>query len=137
MDRITLRIESSEKWIAGAVTFVAALIAVTPYCGFLFQCGCDWPWNGLDSACNYFKPDSPHRCPWCASMISGILSSGLAVIGGVWSSFAMPVFASRPGYAFIIRVVIGLTVFVLFALSTAVMAALVQDYPLGIGHYLR
>jgi ammonia channel protein AmtB len=31
-----------------AVTSVAVfgLIAITPLCGFMFGCGCDWPWSG-------------------------------------------------------------------------------------------
>lgn len=40
----------------GAVTAVVvfALIGVTPLCGFMFDCGCDWPWSGLYHHCNFF-----------------------------------------------------------------------------------
>ena len=40
-------------------------IALAPFCNWLFQCGCDWPWNGLADHCNAFIPDSPQKCPWC------------------------------------------------------------------------
>jgi hypothetical protein len=71
------------KTISGAGTLITTLIIVTPLCALLFQCGCDWPWSGLDAGCNFYKPGADHQCPWCASMVTGIFSTGLAIISGV------------------------------------------------------
>ena len=51
------------KTISGTATLITTLIIVTPLCGFLFQCGCDWPWSGLDTRCNFYKPVIEHPCP--------------------------------------------------------------------------
>jgi len=57
---------------------VAAGIAllVTPVCGWLFRCGCDWPWRGLATHCNYFDATATVRCPWCEHP----LASALAIV---------------------------------------------------------
>ena len=54
------------KTISGNATLIIALIFVTPLCGLIFQCGCDWPWSRLDARCNFYKPEADHQCPWCA-----------------------------------------------------------------------
>eukprot|EP00750_Incisomonas_marina_P005836 INCI14163.2.p1 GENE.INCI14163.2~~INCI14163.2.p1 ORF type:complete len:284 (-),score=22.02 INCI14163.2:88-939(-) len=36
------------------------------YCGFLFNCGCTWEWDGGWAYCNVHNPTGP-RCPWCAA----------------------------------------------------------------------
>ncbi|BCG65281.1 MAG: hypothetical protein methR_P3107 [Methyloprofundus sp.] len=117
--------------IAGAITFVIALVAITPLCGFLFQCGCDWPWLGLDAHCNYYKPQAEHKCPWCASMFVGILSTGLAVVSGVVVALFMPTLGFKS--TIVVRTLQGLVVFVVLALLTANIAAKWQLYPLGTG----
>ena len=60
----------------GAVTAVVvfALIAVTPLCGFMFDCGCDWPWSGLYHHCNFFDALAKLKCPWCNNVAAGALS---------------------------------------------------------------
>jgi hypothetical protein len=39
---------SRQKKTAVVFTGIIILILVTPLCGFLFDCGCTWPWSGLD-----------------------------------------------------------------------------------------
>jgi hypothetical protein len=72
-----------------AVVFVFGLIAITPLCGLIFDCGCDWPWNGLHHHCNVFDPDAKLKCPWCDSNVAGTLSM-IAVFGlsgaAAWAS---------------------------------------------------
>jgi len=65
-----------------AVTAVVvfALIAVTPFCGLMFDCGCDWPWSGLYHHCNFFDALAKLKCPWCNNVAAGALSM-LAVFG--------------------------------------------------------
>jgi hypothetical protein len=65
-----------------AVTAVVVfgLIAITPLCGLMFDCGCDWPWSGLYHHCNFFDALAKLKCPWCDSTVAGALSM-LAVFG--------------------------------------------------------
>jgi len=125
--------------ISGAATLITTLIIVTPLCGLLFQCGCDWPWSGLDAGCNFYKPGADHQCPWCASMLTGIFSTGLAIISGVLTAMApsLPLAIHRPVNEVAVRTLLGLTVFVLVAILTAGLAALWQNYSLGVGSFLR
>jgi hypothetical protein len=127
------------KTISGAVTLITTVIIVTPLCGFIFQCGCDWPWLGLDVGCNFYKPGAVHRCPWCASTATGLFSTGLAIISSVLTAMApsLALAVYRPVKEVAVRNLAGLTVFVLVAMLTAGLAALWQNYPLGIGGYLR
>jgi hypothetical protein len=59
---------------AVAVVIVFALIAITPLCGFMLDCGCGWPWRGLHRHCNAFAAHSELKCPWCDDVVAGSLS---------------------------------------------------------------
>ena len=60
------------RWLPGAAQFALALCGCyaldwamhNRYCGFLFRCGCTFPWAGGVSACNIHNPAGP-KCPWC------------------------------------------------------------------------
>ena len=115
-----------------AVTAVVvfALIAVTPLCGLMFDCGCDWPWSGLYHHCNFFDALAKLKCPWCDSTVAGALSM-LGVFGA--SIFAAYRAASVTGSAnarFTIGVLAGAVTFHLVSLATGVLAALATGYPL-------
>jgi len=127
-----------QRWPA-MTTLIITLIIITPLCGFLFQCGCDWPWAGLDANCNFYNPHAIHRCPWCASMFTGILSTGIAIIAGVWASMtSLDLFTDqRPSAEIVMRIVFGTLIFVLMATLIAGFSALYQSYPLGIGSFLK
>lgn len=119
-------------------TLVIAVIIITPLCGLLFQCGCDWPWSGLDSHCNFYKPYAQHHCPWCASMTTGVLSTGLAIIAGVLTAIQSQNLLNSGNFAteVSIRTTIGIVVLILIAILSAAIAALLQAYPLGIGRLI-
>jgi len=121
-----------EKRVSVIITLIISLIIVTPLCGFLFQCGCDWPWAGLDSLCNFYKPYAEHKCPWCASIVMGVLSTGIAIVAGVWASILSLYFLTRqnPVKEVLIRIVFGLMVFVGVAFLMAMFAARWQGYPI-------
>lgn len=131
---------STKKQCSALITLMATLILITPLCGFLFQCGCDWPWSGLDSNCNYYKLIAKHRCPWCASMFSGIVSTGVAIIGGLlatmttFSTFCFTKYLSLNEVVF--RALVGIATFFLIAILTASISAIYQNYPLGLGSIL-
>lgn len=127
------------KTISGAATLITMLILVTPLCGLLFQCGCNWPWLGLNSGCNFYKSGAEHRCPWCASMIPGLLSAGLFIISGVLTAMAppLPLVRYRSLNEITVRTLSGLTVFALMAMLTAGSAVMWQNYPIGVGSFLH
>jgi hypothetical protein len=126
----------AKRWSA-MITLIITLIIVTPFCGFLFQCGCDWPWSGLDARCNYYKPNAVQQCPWCASMITGFFSTGLAIIAGVWTTtVSLSITYQQLMNEVTIRTIFGVIIFILVGILTAGFAAQWQDYPLGIGSYL-
>jgi len=118
-----------KRWSA-MITLMVSLIIVTPLCGFLFQCGCDWPWAGLDSRCNFYKSHSEYKCPWCASIVTGVLSTGGAVVMGVWASiFSSCILISQHPLGEVLkRTVFGLIVFVGVAFLMAMFAAQWQGY---------
>jgi len=126
-----------QRWSA-INTLVIAAIIITPLCGLLFQCGCDWPWLGLDSHCNFYKSYAQYHCPWCASMITGILSTGLAIIAGVLAATQSRHLLNDGHFVteVSIRTAIGIMVFILIAILSAGIAALLQAYPLGIGRLI-
>jgi hypothetical protein len=139
MDKLKRYSKRKARAISGAATLITTLIIVTPLCGLIFQCGCDWPWSGLDARCNFYKPEAEHQCPWCASMVTGIFSTGLAITNGVLTAMAtsFPLVVYRSEIEVALRTLAGLTVFVLLAILTAGSAALWQNYSLGVGNFLH
>jgi len=118
-----------KRWSA-MIALMASLIIVTPLCGFLFQCGCDWPWAGLDSRCNFYKSHAEYKCPWCASVVTGVLSTGIAIAAGVWASIISLWFLTwqNPVKEALIRIMFGLMVFAGVAFLTAMIAEKWQGY---------
>lgn len=116
----------------GAVTAVVvfALIAVTPLCGFMFDCGCDWPWSGLYHHCNFFDALAKLKCPWCNNVAAGALSM-LAVFGAsIFVAYRAASVGASANARFTIGVLAGAVAFHLISLATGVLAALATGYPL-------
>ncbi len=122
---------ASSKKCAAAINLVIAAIVITPLCGLLFQCGCNWPWNGLNDFCNYYHPEAIHKCPWCSSLVSGLFSCSISILAGIWVSISD--FPSTTGKTLISRLFSGFFAFLIMAALTAIIAAYLQDYPEGIG----
>lgn len=124
---------TKSRLIATGATLVIALTVVTPLCGYLFRCGCTWPWAGLDAACNIHDPSAPHQCPWCASLLAGWLSVATAVAAGL---AAATVFRTKlnSGNLFetIVRILLGIAVFGAVAFLAGGLSAKLQHYTLGI-----
>jgi len=133
---------SLSRFSAGAFTLIAALVLITPLCGLLFDCGCTWPWSGLESHCNIYNPDAPHQCPWCVSAIAGGVSVGLAILLG----FLVSIRPVNLGYDvrdsalagiqdvsvfadFSKRVMLGLLCFLMVAVATGWLSSYLQGYP--------
>lgn len=101
-------------WLPGAAQFALALCGCyaldctlhNRYCGFLFRCGCTFPWAGGASACNIHNPVGP-KCPWCnvhngslswlAPAITGNFNVALMVLSycAVWGAQRLPAPPSR------------------------------------------
>ncbi len=110
-----------------------ALVLITPLCGFVFQCGCDWPWSGLDEKCNFHRNIQP-SCPWCVSYVTGFLATVFAIMAGLWAS-SVNHLSGKTEIKIInwfVDVFIGVLVFVLTATTLAIISAFWKGYPLSI-----
>ena len=113
----------NQKIIASLIVFIAAALFITPYCGWLFDCGCTWPWAGLDSDCNNFKPAALHKCPWCGNYIKGFISTTLTIGGATAIAFKL----DQSGMA--TRLLSGAVVFLITGFITGWISAILQGYP--------
>jgi hypothetical protein len=120
------------KMQAGFVSFFTMVIIVTPFCGFLFDCGCNWPWLGLNASCNYYQ-HVIHKCPWCASKVAGLFSVGLSIIAGEFAATG-PLLRTdyRPFQEAVIRTLFGIMVFLAVAMLSAGLSAQWQNYPFSL-----
>jgi hypothetical protein len=120
---------SKEKRLSALIVLIIELITITPLCGYLFQCGCDWPWLGLDEKCNYHQSHIKQQCPWCVSMVIGTLSTALAIMMGLYaSSISMELFPNKHKVKeVLISTLFGLSVFVLTVTVMAIVAASWQN----------
>lgn len=126
---------TQDKMIASVLLAGLVAILITPLCGYLFQCGCDWPWLGLDKGCNYWQSHSVHKCPWCVSMPAAVLSAGIAFLAAVGVMLTIPLNFTLKVKAAAIRLWLGLAVFLVIASLGGMMAAYAQHYPFGVGRY--
>ena len=111
----------------GAVgaTVIIGLIVITPFCGLLFDCGCSWPWAGLESNCNFHKEDAAYHCPWCEYPVAGLGSTLLAVFSGVLAALLG---LGRNGQI-AMRTLEGVTVFLIVGIFLGWLTAIPTDYP--------
>lgn len=93
------------------------------------------PGQGWNSHCNFYQPHAQYHCPWCASMITGVLSTGLTMIAGILVATQSRYNLSDTSAAsqVSLRTVLGVITFILLSVLSAGAAALLQAYPLGIG----
>ncbi len=123
---------SRQKKTAAVFTGIIVLILVTPLCGFLFDCGCTWPWSGLDSGCNFHQHNAVHKCPWCSSLITGWLSVGVSIASGVFvAASPLSILGDGARHESLIRILSGTMTFLCVAILAGWLAAKLQDYPLG------
>ncbi len=123
--------------IEGFSTVAICLIILTPFCGFLFDCGCTWPWSGLESHCNIHDPLAEHQCPWCASLVAGVLSSAAAVLAALFATTTFVNSLNQKNHSilsprFLFALTIGLVAFLIVAAITGWASGAVQDYPVFI-----
>jgi ABC-type Fe3+ transport system permease subunit len=124
---------SGQKITAAVFTSLIVLILLTPLCGFLFNCGCTWPWSGLDSKCNFYQHNTVHKCPWCASLITGWVSVGVSFASGVFVTVSpLPLLGDSVRNESLIRILLGTMTFLCVAILAGWLAAGQQNYPLGI-----
>jgi len=65
-----------------AVIALCALagVALYPFCGFVFRCGCVSMWMGAAARCNVHAAMGPH-CPWCEHALLGTAGMVLTLAG--------------------------------------------------------
>lgn len=139
---------SVDKNFSVVITLTSILIIITPFCGWLFNCGCTWPWAGLDSHCNIHTASQQHQCPWCVSLVFGYLLTTIsAVISAVVAWHGSNLLPSRfyrsvtsiKGISQLcliaINIFLGLSVFIVLALLNAWLAAKITNYPYFITEY--
>ncbi len=76
----------NHRIISVIITIILALVIITPICGKIFNCGCTWPWFGLDKHCNVHDETQLNQCPWCVSLGLGYLLTIVSLVIG--SAFA-------------------------------------------------
>ncbi|MGZ8196688.1 MAG: hypothetical protein ACXWTH_13765 [Methylosarcina sp.] len=142
MKQSTLGIRIRQKWrqpqtkIAAAAIGVIVAVTITPFCGFLFACGCTWPGLGLEFFCNIYNPFSRHQCPWCASQWAGLLSVSFSAYAGVAiSACTFRSYKDQKVFEVIGRILFGTGVFLMAALIFGVVSASLQNYPLGLWQF--
>lgn len=127
----------NKKIAAGAIPVIVAF-TITPLCGLWFACGCTWPGLGLDSFCNINNPGSRHQCPWCASQWAGFLSVGLSASAGtIASGCSIWNYKDRKIFEVFVRIVFGTFLFFMTACLFGLLAAFLQNYPLGFRSLFR
>ncbi len=139
----------AHKNISAAITLTCILIIITPLCGWIFNCGCTWPWAGLDSHCNIHNASQQHQCPWCVSLVFGYLLTTIsAVISAVVAWHGSSLLPSRfyrsatstkeiSQVSFVVGInsILGLCVFLVLALLNAWLAAKITHYPYFVTEY--
>lgn len=117
------------SYVASTTTVAVALIVLTPFCGFLFSCGCTWPWEGLHSHCNYFRVDETSPCPWCENKLLGVLSLGSAVLSAIWGVIqAHRRIELLSSLRLVTSCVVGLSILLLVAAITGGISAYLTHY---------
>lgn len=123
------------RYQTGGLMLLASLLLITPLCGLMFDCGCTWPWpwEGLDSHCNIHDSTALQQCPWCVSLLAGVVSVSLAVLCGVLLSMSVPEASIDGRYALALdaakKISLGLLGFVFVVLFTGYLSAYFQAYP--------
>lgn len=110
---------------AAGATAIIGLIVITPFCGLLFDCGCSWPWAGLESNCNFYKEGAAYHCPWCEYPVAGLGSTLLAVCSGVLAALLG---LGRDGQV-ATRTLEGVAVFLIAGILLGWLTALFTGYP--------
>ncbi|MCH9699063.1 MAG: hypothetical protein K0U68_13260 [Gammaproteobacteria bacterium] len=64
---------NAQNVTAVVVLIIMITTTLAPFCSQLFQCGCTWPWDGLDRYCNYHNKNLADHCPWCTSLLHGYI----------------------------------------------------------------
>ncbi len=119
------------RHLSVAVTLCILLITLAPFCGWVFHCGCIWPWAGLDRYCNFYDNNQKDHCPWCTSFVFGYLITALLIfISGfvTWHCSNLITVTKQRSGAFI-SIAAGLLVFYCLSVINAGIAATIMEYP--------
>ena len=128
--------------LCSVMTLVIGLILITPLCGWMFDCGCTWPWAGLDSHCNIYDMSQEDHCPWCVSMVLGYFLAGVPLlISSVFAWYVSVLLFGRSQITVLLssnvhfatatiglNLMLSLMVFLVLALFSGWLAVEITDY---------
>ena len=119
---------TSNQWLRGFWAFGLALalvgVFVTPYCGFLFQCGCRPLWAGAAQFCN-INNSAPPYCPFCNHGVTGYRIVRFSLLG--FEGLALTV-ALRRRWSWLALTGTAVGVFIMVEAVTAVFFAFYDGY---------
>jgi hypothetical protein len=118
--------------VTAILASVLAAVALYPFCGFVFRCGCTAMWLGAAAHCNVHRPAGPH-CPWCEHLALG--TAGFLLTLAFQLLVYLPLFRrsrSEPAAGFA-----ALVAFPAAALLAAFLTWLPTDYPHFLGRGAR
>ncbi len=131
--------KSNHQNLCVVITLMIGLIVITPLCGLMFDCGCTWPWAGLDRHCNIYDENQRDQCPWCVSLVFGYLFAGIPLlISSVFTWYISGLFLERSNSTTILTsnvylatatICLNLMVFLVLVLFSGWLAAEITDYP--------
>jgi hypothetical protein len=134
--------KSNYQNLCTVITLMIGMIVITPLCGWMFDCGCSWPWAGLDSHCNIYDESVRDQCPWCVSLVFGYLFAGIPLlISSVFTWYISGLFLERSNGTTILtsnvyfatatiglNLMLCLMVFLVLVLFSGWLAAEITDY---------
>lgn len=156
---VSMRLSQLERalWIVLDIVLITLFsyiwtsLFTTPYCGYLFRCGCSWIWTANQGManCNFFKPKAKHKCPFCAASksVAWIPTHGATIVmilmTVLFGTIAFGIFSKRwmmrkklwmRGVIHVgVRVGIGILSFLIFEFLVALVFKVATGYPYFVG----
>lgn len=116
---------------AFAIVALVSKVSILPFCGLIFQCGCDFS-HGVER-CNINSVGGPH-CPWCSHGATGFYLPYLAAL--LLAGLTLLLVLRYVRNSFWTGLLAGLIGFFLWAGLAGLASALLDAYPTFLGYSL-
>jgi hypothetical protein len=125
-----MRMTTKTACLLLGIAVVTASLLMTPFCGFMFRCGCSWIWTTAAAHCNIHHSMPPH-CPWCSyGDIGYFLPYAGFIIGQALAGILVLRFTGKLALSVIVTILALVPVGLLMGVLTLALV----DYPLFILH---